>query len=155
MVVKADAAAGLSGSFNLVPSSFSFLSTISKSFERSVWHKVHFYWKPLVGGLVGGLVTMGVDWDWKGSQPDRTQISAYTPNSTVAVREDCQTCPLALPPAKLQSRKYYFHNSDGDWVDRGPAKIWIAGSVQSDQASKEIGEIWAEYDITMLGTCPA
>lgn len=154
-VVKATDKAEISDSFDVVPSSFAFLSTLSKSFERSVWHRVSFCWKPLVGGLVGGLVTFGVDWDFAGSVPDRTKVSSYTPNSTWAVREDCENNPLILPASRLMSRQYYMHNSAGDAIDKGPCKIWVVGGVQNDQAKLEIGEIWVSYDITMSGTMPA
>lgn len=104
--------------------------------------------------MAGGLVTLGIDWDFKGTAPTREQISAYTPNATWAIREDCETCPLVLPPARLQSRRFYLHNSDGDYVDRGPCKVWIAGAAP-DEKSLEVGEVWVEYDVTMSGTCPA
>lgn len=153
--VSTDASGKISNSLEILPSSFSFLATLSKSFERSKWHSVSFCWKPLVGGLVGGLVTFGVDWDFKGDTPDVSKASAFTPNSTWAIREDCENNPLVLPTSRLQSRTWYMHNSGADKIDMGPAKLWILGSAQSDQKSAKIGQVWVSYDITMCGTMPA
>lgn len=156
-VVKADASGQLSDSFDITPGTMSFLAALSKSFERSKWHRVRIYWKPLVGGMVGGLVTLGVDWDFAGSAPDRTKISSYSPNMSWALREDTETAPLVLPPARLASRLWYLHNSTtSDYPDRGPGKIWVVGSTSDkDSFGGEVGEIWVDYDITMAGTCPA
>lgn len=153
--VSTDASGKIATSVDVIPSAFSFLATLSKSFERSKWHSVSFCWKPLVGGLVGGLVTFGVDWDFKGSTPDVNKASSFTPNSTWAIREDCENNPLVLPSSRLQSRTWYMHNaSDADYVDRGPAKVWILGSAP-DQKGVKVGQVWVTYDLTMSGTCPA
>lgn len=104
---------------------------------------------------MGGLVTFGADWDFAGSAPARDKVSSYTPNSTWAIREDCENNPLVLPSSKLMSRKYYLHNGTGDDFDKGPCKIWIVGTAQRDQANVEVGEVWVSYDITMSGTMPA
>lgn len=154
--VSTDAQGRISTSLEIIPSSFSFLATLSKSFERSKWHSVSFCWKPLVGGLVGGLVTLGVDWDFKGDTPEVTKASAFTPNSTWAIREDCENNPLVLPASRLQSRAWYMHNAtNSDKIDMGPAKLWVLGSAQSDQKSVKIGQVWVSYDLTMSGTTPA
>lgn len=145
------------GEIDLVPASFSFLKGISKSFEQVKWIKLHFFYKPAVGTTYGGLVSMGVDWDYAtATTVDRTKVSAFTPNATVSAWTDSESRPLVLPTARLQSRKWYMPNSSSvDKHDKGPGQLHWAASGTSASSKTILGEIWATYTLHMAGTNPA
>lgn len=144
------------GHFDLVPSSFSFLKGIAKSFDRLVWNKIHIFYKPAVGSTFGGLVTYGVDWDFVTTNDiGRERISSLTPSATLAAWSDNQTKPLVLQPAKIQSRRFFSPNATTeDNSNKGPGKIHWATSVSAQAADTIVGELWVSYSVTMQGTNP-
>lgn len=144
------------GHFDLVPDSFTFLKGISKSFERVRWDKLHIFYKPAVGTTYGGLVSVGVDWDFAQTDVERSKISGFTPNQTCAAWADTESKPMVLPQSRLQSRLWYLPNGSADWPDKGPGKLhWAATGTTSDKADTTVGEFWASYRVTMQGTNPA
>lgn len=142
------------GTFKLIPEAFSFLKSISKSFDRIIWSKIQVYYKPAVGSAYGGLVSYGMDWDFGTTSPDRSSIAALTPSSTTAAWADTEKSPLTLPVSRLQSKKSYNPSATSP-DDRGPGQIhWAVSGTRSNNA-QTIGEIWIYYSATMMGTNPA
>lgn len=144
--ITADKDGNSTKSVALKPASFTFLKNIGSSFERSRWLKMSVVYKPAVSMTAAGLVAMGVDWDSKGTGTTREAIAAYTPSSTFAVWQDTERNPLTLPPARLQSRQWYTHDSASDW---GPGTLAIQAT---GTASATLGEIFVTYTIQMMGT---
>lgn len=145
------------GKIDIFPSSFSFLKNISSSFDRLIWNSLKIYYKPAIGTAYGGLVSVGMDWDFIADEIDRKAISSLTPNISTAAWQDTETKPLVLPQSRLQSRKYYFPNNTkaGD-VDRGPGRLhWAVEGTSNKDSGTVLGEIWATYSVTMQGTNPA
>lgn len=142
------------GHFDLVPDSCAFLKSLFKSFERIRWTKIHIYYKPAVGTTYGGLVSVGVDWDFSGADAGRSVLSAYTPNFTVSAWTDTQSRPMVLPPARLAGRAWYTPRT-GDWIDKGPGKIHWAVDGTTSKAATSIGELWISYTAQLMGTNPA
>lgn len=148
--VKAgDTAEDLFKKFTVSPRKFTWLQTLSKAFEKYQWSSLRFMWKPAVGTVVGGLVTMGMRWDTTDQDPAaRTDIVAHTPNITHAIWEDGERKPLVLPADKLQTRRWYIMNDKGS--DGGPGQLEVG--VTSAATKQVLGEVWAEYTVRMSGT---
>lgn len=139
---------------DLVPSNLAFLKTFIAVFERIKWHKCHIYWKPAVGTTYGGLVAYAIDWDSSGNTSlNRSQVCAYTPNASHAIWQDSQRTPLVLPAAKLMSRQWYTPDV-GEIVDKQPGRVMIAASGTSSNSEQVLGELWAQYTVTLAGTRP-
>lgn len=153
VVLKANSSTG-TGNFDIVPDSFAFLKSLSRSFERLRWNTLEFYYKPAVGTTWGGLVSMGVDWDSKGEDWTRLKISSLTPNQSCAAWSDTQTRPLRLASSRIQGRLWYTPHT-GDAVDKGPGRVaWAIDGTQSTSQTT-VGEIWARYSVTLAGTSPS
>lgn len=129
-------------SVSLAPMSWTWISTISKSFERFTIHSATLEWKPAVGTTEAGLCCYGVDWNANSTPTTRAQILAYTPVQDNPV---WQPSTLVLPSSKLMTRKEY---STADTKDIPGI---IVASCTSDPA-KVAGELWIRYDISMYGT---
>lgn len=143
----------LVGHIDVLPSSFSFLKTLGSMFDRVRWERMSFHYKPAVGSTVGGLVSLGMDWDFNGGDVAREKISGYSPNTTFAVWNDTEKNPLILPSGKLMSRNWYTPNyQSATFIDRGPGKLHYA---VSGPKSTVVGEIWVSYTVTMAGTTPS
>lgn len=135
--------------FALIPKTMTWLKTLAKAFEKYQWLSVKAMWKPAVGTVVGGLVTLGMRWDEADQDPaSRTAIVALTPNRTHAVWEDGERLPLIIPTDKLQTRKWYIVGGKGS--DGGPGQIEIG--VSTSEKGILMGELWVEYTIRMSGT---
>lgn len=141
------------GHIDIIPDSFSFLKNLFKSFERLRWKKFNVYYKPAVGTSYGGLVTVGVDWDFSGTGDTRTQVASYTPTFTVAAWADNQNRPMVLPPNRLQSKNWYTPRSD-DWEDKGPGRLAWAVEGAGNTNEVTLGEIWVAYTVQFMGTNP-
>lgn len=143
------------GHVDLVPSSLGFLKGVSKVFDRIRWNSLQVYYKPAVGTTFGGLVSVGMDWDFATSDVDREKISGFTPSMTMAAWKDTQNEPMILPANRLQSRQWYSPNGTGDWVDKGPGKLHWAASTTTQASDMVVGELWVKYSVTMQGTNPS
>lgn len=144
-------ASSVKGHFDVEPGSFSLLKSIASSFERSRWERVHVMWKPAVSMTYGGLITYGVDWDFKGEDPERAGVSAFTPVNTHAVFADSTKSPLVMPPARLNTRQWYSHQSS-DLFDKGPGRICYCAEGTSSANVTVLGEFWVDYSLVMQGT---
>lgn len=142
------------GHVDLAPESFTFLKSLFRSFDRVKWTRMAFYYKPAVGTTYGGLVSIGVDWDYgQADTTDRAQISAYTPNASFAAWSDTQKSPMVLPAARLMSRTWYLPRATA-FQDKGPGKIHWAASGSSETGETTLGELWVDYSVIMSGTNP-
>lgn len=148
-----------SGHVNIIPDEMGFLASLFKSFDRVRWGKCHFYYKPAVGTTYGGLITIGVDWDFASTAETREKVATLTPAASFAAWADTEGKPMILPANRLQSRAWYTPRSTSgatmDWRDRGPAKVFWAASGSTATAAQTLGELWCEYTATLSGTNPA
>lgn len=139
--------------FDIRPDSFSFLKGISKSFERFRFNKCRIYWKPAVGTTYGGMVAIGMDWDFSDSASQtRADITSYTPSQAFAVWSDTESTPMVLPPNRLQTRAWYL--TSGTTFDGGVGRLKLAASGEAVPAGKTLGEIWVDYSVQFSGTQP-
>lgn len=145
------------GHVDLIPSSFSFLKGIAKSFDRLKWNNMRVFYKPAVGTVYGGLVSYGVDWDFSTTaELKRPAISGLTPNYSLAAHADSEKSPLVLPSRRIQSRLWYSPNSGTEYKDMGPGKLmWAVDGMSADKSDVTVGELWVAYSVTMQGTNPA
>lgn len=151
----ASGASTASGHVDLVPDSFSYLANLAKSFEKSCWNDVEIFYKPAVGTTVGGLLTVGMDWDFVGEDVARNKLTGYTPNFTTAVWGDSQNRAMRLPRDKLQNLKWYLHNSKVNTYQlRGPGKIHWAVDASIASTAVTLGELHIRYSITLAGSSP-
>lgn len=154
--IRTDATGKDANYSDLVPSNFNVLKKLSHSFERIRWLKCHVYYKPAVGTTKGGLVTVGIDWDFSAPEIvkiDRKLATGYTPSATCAIWDDMEPTKMVLPPGKLMSRQWYHLSSTGtsDRYDEAPGRLVYA--VESgDAKDMTVGEIWVEYTVVMSGT---
>lgn len=143
------------GMVELRPDKFHFLKGLAKSFERFRFSKMRIYWKPAVGTTVGGMVGLGVDWDFSTTTSNQTRadISSYTPSQCFAVWADTEPKPLVLPQNRLQSRPWYL--TSGTTFDGGVALLKYAASGEANASSaRTLGEIWVDYTVQFSGTQP-
>lgn len=144
------------GHWDLVPNSFGFLKNLAQCFDRIKWLKLNIFYKPAVGTVYGGLIAVGMDWDFGSADVERSKIAGFTPNFTCAAWADTENRPMVLPKNRLQSREWYTPNSvSSEWVDRGPGKLHWAASGASEKGGRVLGEIWVDYSVQMMGTNPA
>lgn len=139
-----------SAAYKLLPDTFSLLKGIAANFERIRWLKLKFYYKTGVSTMTGGMMTMGVDWDWSAPQTSRDKIAAYTPSQSFAIWKDMESTPLVLPSSRLQSRAWYTPSSLTT-IDAGPGIVAAAVNLQANTTGI-IGEVWAEYTVLLSGT---
>lgn len=141
-----------SGSFDIVPSSFTFLRQFTM-FDKVKWNKLQLFYRPGVGATFNGFVSYGVLWDFSKSSANRDQISALTPNMSHALWFDGQQQPMNLPTAKLQTRPWFTPDDTKDVIEQGPGRVfWAATTTDTAAADRVVGEIWADYSIVMTGT---
>lgn len=146
-------AAESKGHIDLIPDSFSFLKNVFSSFDRVKWLKLNLVYKPAVGTTYGGLITLGMDWDFGSEDVDRKTISGFTPSMTMSAWTDTERSPMKLPASRLQSRLWYLPRAS-DFNDKGPGKIHWAASGTTAKAATTLGEVWADYTLVMYGTNP-
>lgn len=137
------------GKIELYPDKFAFLKGVAKSFERFRFSKMHLYWKPAVGTNYGGMIAMGVEWDFSSTKTlDRTGVTSFTPSVSVACWSDTESRPLVLPKNRLQSRDWY--STSGAGFDAGPGRLHYCAN--GEKGAKTLGELWVEYTIEFMGT---
>lgn len=141
------------GSVEINPTQFSFLKGLVKSFEMYRWLKLHFYYKPAVGTNIGGLFSMGVDWDSKTTPTTRQQVGSFSPNQTLACWADGEKTPLVLPLNRLQTRTWYLPHCDVE-VDKGSGTLRWAVTGTTSVSQSVYGEIWVDYSVQLAGTNP-
>lgn len=153
--LKTDAAGKANGHITITPESFSFLNGFGACFDRTRWLSCSFHYKPAVGTTIGGLVSMGVDWDFSSNATDRKKISGLSPNASLAVWSDTTRSPLVLPASRLMSRDWYSNATKSTSVafDTGPGQLSWAVSAPT-AVSTVVGEIWCNYSVVMSGTNP-
>lgn len=145
--------ASATGHFDLIPDTLAFLKGVFKNFDRVKWLKLNVYYKPAVGTTYGGMVAVGMDWDFKSEDVGRSKISAFTPSQTFAAWADTESKALVLPRDKLMSRTWYIPASES-WSDKGPGKLHWAAEGTADSGGKTLGEFWIDYSVVMDGTNP-
>lgn len=152
-----------SDKFVLAPSSFTWLSTLAKSFEDYQWQSLRVWWRPAVGTSTSGMVAIGMDWNFssKGNNkpprlenadaPTRAQVVGLTPSMDCAIWQDTTGRPLTLPSSLMRTRRWFILGSAT--TDLAPGQLVY--SVVSDAAptgGKFLGEIWCSYSVRLFGT---
>lgn len=148
MDVKGSASGDTTNVVPLAPVSFSWLSTLAKSFDRITWHAATLHYRPAVGTTKDGIVVIGPDWDTEGST-----TKDYVMSATPIVQGPVwQGLNLVLPSARLMTRKEYMTskptgvNTD---FDVAPCDVmWFCSGVDAHV----YGQIWVTYDVTFFGT---
>lgn len=136
-----------SGTCSIKPSALAFLKTLANSFERIKWLAVQVVYKPAVGTVRDGVVTIGADWNWSDPKTTRQDIAAYTPTQSGSVFKEFR---ITLPQDRLQSRLWY--STAGTGMDSGPAQICWAVDAYSKDADLTVGELWVNYTVHLDGT---
>lgn len=142
-----------SGHWDLVPDSFSYLKGLFKSFDRVKWVAMKFHYKPAVGTTYGGLISLGMDWDYNQTDLSRDKISGFTPNQSFSAWTDTERNPMVLPASKLMSRDWYLPRAS-EYNDKGPGKLHWAASGDAPTDVKVLGELWVQYTAVLHGTNP-
>lgn len=139
------------GSCQLLASTPPFLKTLSKSFERIRWNLCKVHYKPAVAMTQGGLITVGMDWNWSDAKTTRSDLSSYQPTATSVVWKEFS---MVLPPARLQSRLWYSTGATAlDKVDAGPGiVVWAVDTAADASSDLVVGELWLEYRVVLSGT---
>lgn len=149
-LTTAGSPAAVKGGIEVWPSKFSFLGNIAKVYDNYRWNSLEFYYKPAVGTTVGGMVSMGMDWNYSKTEPSsRTALSGLSPNVTGPLWQDTQSRPMRLPTSRIMTRQWYSTNSKEDASNQGPGRLLYA--VDCEKATM-VGEIWCKYSIHFSGT---
>lgn len=146
--------ATVAASLDLVPSSFPFLTGISTHFDRVRWNSMKISYRPAVGTVYGGLITVGVDWDSNSKIDSRSKAAVLTPNFTTALWSSTESRPMVLPKDRLMTRNWYTPSSS-DSAEKGPGRIWYVADGKSDSSVQTLGELWISYSVVMEGTNPS
>lgn len=150
-VVKTDTTGKAVSSLQIEPANFSYLRNIATSFENIKYNKIHIYYRPAVGTTVDGLITYGVDYGFKDvAGKDRKFVSAFTPSKTQAIWCDSGDKPLTVPTRMLHGRNQYVLAAKESDLTFGSLVYAVDGPV-----SKNCGEIWIDYTVTLSGTSPS
>lgn len=146
---------------SLHPSSFPWLKTLAKVFERYRFVSVALEYRPLVGTNTAGSSSMGVDWMTNsiklmlrddGLHPhlgtaDKSTILALTPSVD---GPSWQRVPrLNVPSNIINSRLWY--NAKAPAKDED-VESHVPGYVAYMSTSDNAGEIWVHYKIHFSGT---
>lgn len=134
------------------PVNYPWVAKIVNAFDRYTMHSLTVHFKTAVGATTDGLIAIGVDWDghYSTSLLKREVVLALTPVMDGPI---WQNMSMRLPQSKLMTRKEYSVKRDpnmDDIIDQSPGILLI--NVTSGSASKVMGEIWYDYDITLYGT---
>ncbi|QSL99565.1 MAG: putative capsid protein [Thassos sobemo-like virus] len=135
------------GKITINTSSFAWLGTVAKSFDKIIWHSCKVEYRPFSSAMNSGSVAVGVDWDY-GSKTDRSSVLACTPSFETPVYKGRT---MSLPPSMLMSRKTYKISDAG--IDGGPGQLIWQGS--SDKNELYCGDLFITYDVTLSGTSGA
>lgn len=141
----------LASHIDILPESFPFLNNLFKSFERVRYQNLKFWWAPLVGTTYGGAFSMGMDWDWSGTDIERKKIAALSPNKSHPIY--LEGGPLVLPPNRLMGRVWYTPRTGG-WADKGPGRLNYCVDGTSSSKEQVVGDLWVAYTVVLSGTNP-
>lgn len=143
--VQLDAKGNLDDKVSLAADSFSWLSNLSKAFDRIIWHQCVLEYRPYSSAMNSGNVAVGVDWNFSNS-PSRSVTLACTPSFNAPVYT---AKTVTLPTSQLMSRKAYILKAT-DQTDKSPGQLLISAS--SDKVSLYCGDIFVRYNVTLTGT---
>lgn len=134
------------GKWLLSPGSFTWLSTVSKPFERFCFESLALEYRPLVGTTSAGAVTYGVAWEKEPSSPlTRAKIAALTPVQDHPV---WQSSRMPLAPKLLRSRPW-FQVAQTESLDSYPG---VVHANYNARPAAPQGELWVRYTIRLQGT---
>lgn len=155
--LRSDSAGNASGSSKLivtVAANFPWLSKVAASWERVMWHKCHFTWRPFVGTTSDGSVAYGPDYSFKGTT-DRAFVTSLSPVADHPLYLSTEGRSLVIPTAMLQSRKWYLTTSSTvtDVAESAPFNLAI--NAKGGPATKDLGELWIHYTLTLSGPTKA
>lgn len=128
------------------PSVLPWLYKISSSFDQIIWHQARVYYKPAVGTTFGGSLVIGVDWNPAATATTRATVQACSPVMEAAAWQPMQ---MVLPPARLQSRKFYFLTATAA-QDAAPAALLYNLKCSTVKEQTFLGDLWLEYRVSLL-----
>lgn len=135
------------GGIKVHPDSAPILKKLATAFTRAKWERCNFYYKPLVGAMYSGAITMGVDWDNEQLASTRETVAAYAPSATLPLREDGESKPIKLSPDKMRARTWWCFTDDQPNL-AGPATLaWAAAG----ESAITVGEIYMTYTVVLDG----
>lgn len=147
MKVQVDPSGKLDTAVTLELANFSFLKTLSKSFDRVTWHSLVVEYKPYSSAMNSGSVAVGMDWNYS------TRSDAVTREKALACTPSLHTPvyvskAISLPTNQLMSRRQYIIG--GDQKDASPGQLLV--SCSGDKASLYAGDLFIRYSVTLSGT---
>lgn len=144
-----DATGNLAECIPLMPSEFAWLKSLSKAFDRVIFHSMEIEYRPYSSAMNSGSVTIGVDWNYSVTTPTKDSALACTPSTYTPVYVAKK---MILPSSQLMSRKSYILTSSSkvEKAERSPAQLLVVAS--SDKASLIAGDLFVKYSVTLQGT---
>lgn len=146
----------------LHPSSFPWLKSLAKVFERYRFVSATLEYRPLVGTTTAGSVTMGVDWMTSTVKLalnengiltaslkaiDKTGILALTPSVDCPV---WQRVPRVVVPSQLLNTRLWY-NASAPAAD-SDVENFVPGYIVSLSTNDTDGEVWIHYKVHFSGT---
>lgn len=139
-------------SIKLLPSSecLAWLSSLAGAWDRIVWHSIRVSWRAAVGTTTDGMVAYGLHWNPSRATaaPTRAQVTACCPVKDHPIWQSTDSAPLVASAGSLQSRPFYTLRAT-DIAETTPCTIYL--NVMGGPASKQVGEVWIHYDVTLTG----
>lgn len=123
------------------------LAKIAEAFSRSRWERVNFFYKPLVGAMYSGAITMGVLWESGDEPKSRADVAALSPTQTIPLREDGESKPLKISAEKMKARSWYNHEDSETGVAQ-PGTLWYA---VTGEKPGDVGELHMVYTVVLDG----
>nr|QNM37827.1 putative CP [Thrips tabaci associated luteo-like virus 1] len=130
--------------WKICPSTFGWLSTLCKPFERFVFESLVLEYRPLVGTNAAGAVTIGVSWG-DAEVKDRAKIACLSPVVDHAV----WTGSTMVLPARLLKSRPWFQVDASQHSDSYPGLVCAA---YSTGVAATCGELWVRYKVRFQGT---
>lgn len=135
----------------LSPASFNFLQKFSM-FDRFKFNSLKLFYKPLVSATHDGSVIYGVCWDPNTTKlpSSRSEVASLTPCRSHALWFDGEAQPMNLPVSRLQTRPWFTLDAT-DAIEKQPGILFCC-LTDASKVSATVGEIWAEYSVTLMGS---
>lgn len=129
---------------------FPWLAGLAASWDRIQWHRLSLSWRSSVGTTSDGSVAYGPDFNSppSGTKITRKDVVSLQPCHDHPVWQSTDSRKLAIPVGMLRSRNQFVMGAS-DLNDATPCSVVIY--VQGAAATKVVGELWIDYDVTFSG----
>lgn len=133
-------------------SSFPWLSTVSRSWEKYKFHKLHFEYSPLVtqyAANASGRIMLLADYDALDSPPQSKQT--MLDSEPVAKCVPAKSCVLRLNPRELNDEVDWRFIRKGSIPPSADLRLYDVGQLYIGRADSpteaRCGELWVDYDV--------